>query len=106
MNWAIAGSYNKHRRITGADVAVAIITGVAPDPYYPAKWQEYGGGEWPKRVNLQWEFGGTIRYSLIQVGFTYSIGMTDHHFYPGYLTRQDKMNISLTFVTDFKGNSN
>lgn len=102
VNWAMYGSYQKYDRITGAELAVSLLTNgyFVPDPYRTQVWQQYGGGEWPRHFNLQWEIGGTLRYRWIQLGFTYSFGATNHHFYPGYLTRQDKMNVSLSFVTD------
>ena len=122
INWAVYGKYSDaEHRIVGAMNAVALTMGIATgsglpldvadlatDVAYPNYWdsknryQHYGGGDWPKHFNLQWEVGGTFRYDWVQLGFTYSFGGTNHAFYPGFLTRQDKINISLSFVTDFK----
>ena len=118
INWAIYGKYSDaEHRVVGAMNAVLLSTGIAmEDPvivdistdiatqslYDKNRYQHYGGGEWPKHFNLQWEVGGSFRLDCLQVGFTYSFGGTNHNFYPGYITRQDKINISLSFVvSDF-----
>lgn len=98
INWAMYGTYTReeHRK---AGAVLAILTG--EDIYFERTmaYQQYGKGEWPKHWNLQWEIGGQLRINRVVVGFTYSFGASNHHFYPGYLTRQDKINITLGVAT-------
>ena len=120
INWAISGKYSDaEHRVVGALHAVSLLMDSATgDTYNPVvdilrdatspphdnenRYLHYGGGDWPKRFNLQWEVGGAFRYNKLQLGFTYSFGATNHSFYPGYLTRQDKINVFLSYVMDFE----
>lgn len=109
FNWAVSGKYSDaSHRISGA---LATVVNTASDGiiemvpneygYYieeGGRHLRYGGGEWPRHMNVQWEVGAQFRYSWFQVGFTYSFGATNHYFYPGYLTRQDKMNVSFVVL--------
>ncbi|MBQ9362096.1 MAG: hypothetical protein IJT97_01615 [Bacteroidaceae bacterium] len=107
LNWAISGTYNEYYReyvYDGYNLLAAI--GLIPNGYYVegsriGKYQEYGQGDWPRRLNMQWEFGCNLRYKNFQLGFTYSIGDTNHEFYRNYKTRQDKLAINISYVTKF-----
>ncbi|MBQ9641652.1 MAG: hypothetical protein IJV06_08835 [Bacteroidaceae bacterium] len=105
FNWAISGTYNERYReyvYDGYNLWAAL--GIPVGGHYIegsriGEYQKYGQGDWPRRLNMQWEFGCNIRYKNFQLGFTYSIGDTNHEFYRGYKTRQDKLAINLNFVT-------
>jgi hypothetical protein len=88
FNWAMWGSYN-------VDDARWYYDGTRV-----VNWQKYGDGQWPKHLNVQWEVGCGVRIDMVQLNFTYSRGITDHEFYKGYHTRQNKIGISLSFVLD------
>ena len=92
MNWAFKGSYNEQYRYYYWD-------GRYDNVNEAITWQEYGKkGEWPRRLNLQWEVGATFRYNIFQLSFTYSRGITNHHFYEGYKTKQNKLDFTLTVL--------
>ena len=94
FNWAISGEYRENGH--------EYYDSEGDSHYYgPYEYQEYGTGNWPRRVNFSAELGGQLRISCMQLSFTYSRGLTDHKFYQGYSTRQNKIGISLAFVGDF-----
>ena len=94
LNWAFKGSYNEEYRYYRWDGSYDKNNDVV-------KWQEYGKkGEWPKRLNIQWEIGATFRYSLVQLSFTYSRGLTNHNFYEGYKTKQNKLAFTLAILLE------
>ncbi len=105
LNYALYGKYSDaEHRINGASNALMLILGspeymtIPKDEWSSNRYLHYGNGEWPKHFNLQWEVGGALRYKRWQLGFTYSFGASNHHFYQGYLTRQDKLNINCSVV--------
>ena len=62
---------------------------------------EYGREGWPKRFNAQAEMALSFRCKMLQVGLTYSRGLTDHRFYRAdgdYKTRQNKFALSVALV--------
>ena len=61
-------------------------------------WLQYGNGEGPRHLNTQWEVGGSARLDRILLSFTYSRGLTNHHFYTGYSTRQNKLAFSFAVM--------
>lgn len=92
FNWAMWGTYN--RDYVGRDY-------FSFDLFHesrPIKYQQYGRGEWPRHFNTQWEVGAQLRINMVQLGFTYSRGLTNHKFYDGYKTYQNKIGISLSLV--------
>lgn len=91
FNWAMYGTYNDRFWTIGPDLIPEQVS-------VPRKSQRYGNGEFPHHMNVQWEVGGQFRIKCFQAGFTYSFGATNHDFYEGYKTRQDKINIHLSFV--------
>ena len=102
FNWAITGTYNEHYReyvIGGYDLFSGIAFGRYIDGTRVRERQQYGTGDWPRRFNIQWEMGCNLRYKHFQLGFTYSIGYTDHEFYRNHKTRQDKIAINFAYVT-------
>ena len=97
VEWAVYGSYVKEdHRVASAVLSALLDENVNFDRNL--QYQAYGRGEWPRHWNLQWEVGGCFRYDYFQIGFTYSFGATNHHFYPGYLARQDRISISIGLV--------
>ena len=108
LNWAISGTYNERYReyiYDGYNLWAAIgfpVGGRYVEGSRIGEYKKYGQGDWPRRLNMQWEFGCHLRYKYFQLDFTYSIGDTNHEFYRGYKTRQDKLAICLSFVTNFK----
>ena len=91
FNWAMWGSYNR-------DV---FERGWFYDRYagsHTVRYMHYGNGEWPRHFNTQWEVGAQLRVNMVQIGFTYSRGLTNHEFYDGYKTYQNKIGISLSLV--------
>lgn len=106
MNIVLSGEYNIESYYTGYD-----WLGGRPYGYhetFPAAYQAYDEGEWPKSFNLQWEFGAKFRIKNFMIGAGYAIGATNHKFYRKesgdgwYKTRQNKLNISVGYVVDLK----
>lgn len=91
FNWAMWGSYNKDYVSRGFNGEKIVDSRVE-------EWQHYGNGEWPRHFNTQWEAGCLLRIRMIQLGFTYSRGITNHHLYKDYNTQQNKIGIALSFV--------
>lgn len=91
FNLAMWGSYNNSVRVRHYD-------GTLTTDSYVGEWQKYGNGEWPRHFNAQWEIGCSARINIFQLRFTYSRGLTDHHFYDGYKTQQNKIGISIELV--------
>lgn len=90
FNWAMWGSYNNdyiYRNFDGERVTDSRVE----------EWQHYGDG-WPRHWNTQWEAGCFLRVKMIQLGFTFSRGLTNHRLYDGYKTQQNKIGISLSYV--------
>ena len=99
FNWAMWGTYNEHYREYYYDGnLISSVIGLY-DGTRVGEYQKYGQGNWPRHLNMQWEFGCNVRYKAFQLGFTYSIGDTNHEFYAGYKTRQDKIAINFSYVT-------
>lgn len=96
FNWAMYGTYNDYFWTIGPDMLPERTS-------VPRKSQKYGNGEFPHHMNVQWEVGGQFRIKHFQAGFTYSFGATNHDFYEGYKTRQDKINISVSYVGSLTG---
>lgn len=63
--------------------------------------QVYNEGDWPNRFNFQWELGAKLRISNIILNASYAWGATNHKFYEGYKTHQNKLSIGLGYVCDF-----
>ncbi len=94
FNWAIHGEYG-----TDDDYYDDFL-----DDYYdyyhghPHMNQKYGRDEWPRRFNVSTELGATLRIKNVQCSFTYSHGLTNHHFYRregNFKTVQNKIGISI-----------
>ena len=97
LQWAMYGSYN----CTYETVTWDWDSGRPYFGYvnYPEEWQQYGNnGEWPHHFNLQWEVGGKLRIKNFQLSASYAFGATNHEFYEGYKTKQNKLSIGLGFV--------
>ena len=98
LQWAMYGSYN-------CEYGEVVYDWSYGRPYYryvsyPEAWQQYGKGEWPHHFNLQWEVGGRFRVKNFQISASYAFGATNHDFYEGYKTRQNKLSIGLGYVFD------
>lgn len=97
FNWAISGTYHDTYRYYDYDGWHTVNS-------WEHEHQTYGSNGWPKRMNAQGEFGAQVRFGVVQLGFTYSIGLTDHKCIqiPGtqsfFKTHQDKLAISLSLV--------
>jgi len=63
-----------------------------------AGYQSYDEGDWPKSFNFQWEIGAKLKISNFIISAGYAFGVTDHKFYEGYKTKQNKLNISLGYA--------
>ena len=96
FNWAMYGSYNDYFWTIGPDL-------VPQQTSVPRRYQKYGNGEFPHHMNVQWEVGGQFKINHFQAGFTYSFGATNHDFYNDAKTRQDKINIHLSYVGNIFG---
>lgn len=70
--------------------------------YGPESYQSYGNGEWPKRMNLQVDYGCRLNIKRFMLGFQYSKGITDHDLYKGYKTAQNKIEVSAGFCFSAK----
>lgn len=92
FNWAMWGTYNNE------EVFRNFWYGEEYYHNHVGEYQQYGNGEWPRHLNAQWEVGCFFRINMVQLGFTYSRGLTNHHFYDGFKTQQNKIGISLNLV--------
>lgn len=88
FNWAIYGEYREYGHYA---------YDYDGDRYYfgPREYQTYGRNEWPRHMNVQAEIGANLRFDAFMVSFTYSRGLTNHNFYDGRKTRQDKLAITI-----------
>ena len=93
FNWAMWGSYNNTEKVRDWD-------GSLYSESHVMQWQHYGNGEWPRHLNAQWEIGCCARINMVQLRFTYSRGLTDHHLYEGHKTLQNKIGISIEIVME------
>jgi len=92
FNWAIYGEYREYGH-------------TYYDSYYgttqydgPIEYQQYGSNSWPHHWNIQGEVGASLRFGMFQCSFTWSRGLTNHEFYKGYKTRQDKLAFTIALV--------
>lgn len=98
MNIVVSGEYHINEYYSGYSWLGGRPYGGAAS--YTAAYQAYDEGDWPRSFNFQWELGAKVRFSNFIIGGGYSIGMTNHKFYDGYKTKQNKLNISLGYVMD------
>lgn len=96
FNWALYGAYNDNYWAPTYNSYGSVYW---ERHSVPTEYQKYGNGVWPRHMNVQWEVGGQLRIKSIQAAFTYSQGITNHGFYSGYKTRQDKIGLSITWLT-------
>ena len=98
MNWAFLGEYRdkedrwyEYYEDEDGDIHV--------EEHWPvSEYQQYGSGSWPRRMNFSTEFGANLRIHHIQVGLTFSRGMTDHTFYSGHRTSQNKFGLNVSYA--------
>jgi hypothetical protein len=95
MNIVLDGTYNITEYYAG-------YTWGGGRPYggsysYIAGYQEYDEGDWPKRFNLQYEVGLKFNISNFVINAGYAWGATNHNFYEGYDTHQNKLSIGLGY---------
>lgn len=66
-------------------------------PFSEISLVRYGKNGWPHALNAQAEFGVNLHVNKYVLGFTYSLGLTDHGFYRNEMrkTRQNKIAITL-----------
>lgn len=69
-----------------------------PDSEYDDITDFYGDEMFPKRFNLSAEIGFELRIKNFGINATLSKGMTDHEFYDGAKTKQNKMNIGVAYM--------
>lgn len=98
MNIVLEGTYNINDYYYGHDWYGGRPYGGTST--YIAGYQEYDEGEWPRRFNLQYELGAKLKISNFVITAGYAWGATNHKFYPGYDTRQNKLNIGIGYTTD------
>lgn len=61
-------------------------------------YKEYGGPGRANRVNATWDFGASIAYHNVKIGFDYGLGLNDHEFYTDARTRLNKISLSAALV--------
>lgn len=93
FNYAFCGSYNERVRAFDPWLGLEIL-----DNNF--SYQGYGYDNWPHRYNFSAEFGASLRIDRMAFKFTYSKGLTKHHFYDGYATHQNKIGVSVSFLTN------
>lgn len=93
FNWAIYGEYTD-KGFTYYDY----------DGYShydgPVMYQPYGRDSWPRHVNFQTEWGIDLRVKNFKIGTTFSHGLTNHRFYQGQKTRQNKFGLNIGYVVE------
>ena len=99
MNIVVEGTYNITEYYHGYDWYGGRPYGGTSS--YVAGWQEYDEGDWPSRFNFQWELGAKLRISNFILNANYAWGATNHKFYKGYTTHQNKLTIGLGYVCNF-----
>ena len=106
MNIVLEGTYNINDRYYGYYSEWDGFTGYSGGRPYSGSYsqvvgyQEYDEGEWPRRFNLQYELGAKLKFSNFVITAGYAWGATNHKFYQGYDTRQNKLNIGIGYTTD------
>ena len=69
-----------------------------PDSEYEDYTDFYGEEMFPKRFNLSAEISLELRIKNFGINATYSKGITDHEFYDGAKTKQNKMSIGIAYM--------
>ena len=93
FNLAISGTYNNYEDVRYYDLDSHQYE--YDHQLVTADRLHYGESDWPKRFNSQFEIGTSIRLHGAQFTFLYSRGLTNHNFYQGYKTTQDKIEITI-----------
>ena len=60
--------------------------------------QRYGGGIWPKRLNVSSELTVRLQIKHFEAGFTYSHGLNNHKLTEGFDTRQNKISVNVGYI--------
>ena len=95
FNWAIVGKLKSGPMAVTDKYGRNTITG----RQYPLEIFDYNNHP-PHHWNVQAEAGLAIRIKRAEVAFTYSWGLNHHRLYDEAFSRQNKLNVNLSYVID------
>lgn len=56
---------------------------------------KYGQTGWPERFGTQGEVGASLRMGTMELNVLYGVGLTNHSYYPGANTRQNRITVTI-----------